>query len=53
MKSGNAAANTINGKGGADTMTGLSGNDIYYIDNAGDKVVEGTGQGHWTSLRRM
>ena len=37
---GNALANTLNGGLGADTMTGGDGNDIYYVDNAGDKVVE-------------
>ena len=37
---GNAGANIINGGGGADTMIGHGGNDDYYVDNAGDKVVE-------------
>ncbi|MER8786232.1 calcium-binding protein, partial [Mesorhizobium sp. M1006] len=42
---GNAGANVINGLGGADTMTGYGGNDTYYVDNAGDKVIETVGGG--------
>jgi serralysin len=37
---GNRAANSLNGAAGADTMAGGAGNDIYFVDNAGDKVVE-------------
>ncbi len=35
----------LNGKGGADTMTGLAGNDTYYVDMAADQVVEAAGKG--------
>ncbi|KQO86679.1 M10 family metallopeptidase C-terminal domain-containing protein [Methylobacterium sp. Leaf91] len=30
----------LNGKGGTDTLYGGAGNDLYVIDNLGDKVVE-------------
>ncbi|HEX8257423.1 MAG TPA: hypothetical protein VF589_07305, partial [Allosphingosinicella sp.] len=38
---GNAGVNTINGGGEADVMTGLDGSDNYYVNHAGDRVVEG------------
>jgi Ca2+-binding RTX toxin-like protein len=37
---GNSAANTLNGGEGADSMTGGAGNDIFIVDNAGDKAFE-------------
>ncbi|MBN8487012.1 MAG: calcium-binding protein [Burkholderiales bacterium] len=37
---GNAQDNLLDGRSGADTMTGGLGNDRYIIDNAGDSVVE-------------
>lgn len=37
---GNALDNVIDGKAGADTMHGGDGADAYYVDNAGDRVVE-------------
>ena len=32
---GNRGSNVLNGKAGADTMRGLTGNDAYYVDNVG------------------
>jgi Ca2+-binding RTX toxin-like protein len=42
---GNGAANLIDGQLGADTMTGGGGNDVYMVDNEGDRVVEAAGAG--------
>jgi Ca2+-binding RTX toxin-like protein len=38
--SGGAGNDVINGSSGADTMDGGLGNDFYYVDNAGDSVIE-------------
>jgi Ca2+-binding RTX toxin-like protein len=37
---GNAGNNILNGGAGADSLTGGDGSDTYYVDNAGDQVVE-------------
>ncbi|WP_158206785.1 RTX toxin [Pseudoduganella flava] len=37
---GGAGNDTLNGGKGSDTLTGGTGNDTYYVDAAGDKVVE-------------
>jgi serralysin len=42
---GNNGANILNGGGGADAMRGLAGNDIYFVDDGGDQIVEGAGGG--------
>ena len=42
---GTAGNNILDGKGGADRMVGHTGNDTYYVDNAGDNVVELDGEG--------
>ncbi|ESQ76486.1 calcium-binding protein, partial [Asticcacaulis sp. AC402] len=42
---GNAGNNVLNGGAGNDTLTGGLGNDTYYVDAAGDQVVEVSGGG--------
>jgi Ca2+-binding RTX toxin-like protein len=42
---GNAANNLLDGGAGADTMIGGAGNDTYFVDNAGDMVVESSNEG--------
>lgn len=37
---GNGAANLLDGDGGADEMRGGAGDDIYVVNDAGDKVIE-------------
>ncbi|MEK8032070.1 hypothetical protein AACH06_14685 [Ideonella sp. DXS29W] len=42
---GNAASNLLDGGAGVDTLTGAGGNDIYVVDNTGDKTIELAGGG--------
>ncbi|SEJ26198.1 Hemolysin-type calcium-binding repeat-containing protein [Sphingobium sp. AP50] len=42
---GSSVANVIDGGTGADTMAGGAGDDIYYVDNVADNVVEADGAG--------
>ena len=43
---GHAGANRLDGRGGADTMKGGLGNDIYYIDDVGDRAIETSAGGN-------
>jgi serralysin len=42
---GNEGANLLDGGAGADTMRGGAGNDIYVLDQTGDRMVETAGGG--------
>jgi Ca2+-binding RTX toxin-like protein len=43
---GNFGDNTLDGRGGADRMIGLKGNDIYIVDHFGDVIVEAVAGGN-------
>jgi Ca2+-binding RTX toxin-like protein len=42
---GGAGNDILNGGLGADTLIGGLGNDIYYVDNTGDRITENLNQG--------
>ncbi|MET0282729.1 MAG: PA14 domain-containing protein [Steroidobacteraceae bacterium] len=42
---GNSGNNRLDGGAGADLMAGGLGNDTYVVDNAGDSVLENSGEG--------
>ena len=46
-----AADNLLDGDTGADAMYGLAGNDAYFVDNAGDFVIENLNEGVGPGLR--
>ena len=43
---GNRGDNVLDGKGDADNMAGLRGDDRYIVDNSGDRVSEKAGEGN-------
>ena len=43
---GNTGNNLLDGGAGADAMIGGAGNDTYFVDNAGDAVVENASEGN-------
>ncbi len=43
---GNDGANILDGKGAADTLVGRLGDDIYYVDNIADRLIENAGEGN-------
>src|SRR3546814_105243 len=45
MLSGLGGNDIINGRAGADRMDGGLGNDIFYVDNVGDRIIERLNQG--------
>jgi len=42
---GTSGANVLDGGAGADTLVGRGGNDLYFVDDAGDSVVEQSAEG--------
>jgi len=50
---GNSGDNELNGGAGADLMVGYDGDDVYYIDNVSDRIIEGEGEGRDTLLTTL
>src|SRR4029450_1229720 len=43
---GNSGDHLLNGQGGAALMQGGAGNDVYFVDNIADSVVENANEGN-------
>lgn len=50
---GNSGDNILDGRAGADRMVGGRGNDVYYVNQAGDQVIEATGEGRDTVISSL
>ncbi|MFL6857528.1 MAG: calcium-binding protein [Allosphingosinicella sp.] len=43
---GTSGANILDGGAGADILVGRAGSDVYWVDDAGDQVIENAGEGN-------
>ena len=48
-----AATTGCTATAGADLMTGGTGNDMYYVDSAGDQVIQAAGEGSDTVYAKV